>query len=35
MGKPPYDYWIDDKAMNDKDFYMTDITSGETETNTI
>ena len=35
MGKPPYDYWIDDKAYNVKDFFMTDTTTGETETITL
>jgi len=35
MGKPPYDYWIDDKAYNVKDFFMTDTATGETETITL
>jgi hypothetical protein len=35
MGKPPYDYWIDDKAFNVQDFFMTDIRSGETSSMTL
>jgi len=35
MGKPPYDYWIDDKAFNVKDFFMTDLSTGKTETTTL
>ena len=35
MGKPPYDYWIDDKAFNVQDFFMTDIKSGETSSMTL
>jgi len=35
MGKPPYDYWIDDKAFNVKDFFMTDTRTGETQSMTL
>lgn len=35
MGKPPYDYWIDDKAFNVKDFFMIDVKSGETSSMTL
>ena len=33
MGKPPYDYWIDDKAFNVDSYFMTD--SHRTQTTTI
>ena len=35
MGKPSYDYWIDDKAFNVKDFFMTDVRTGETKSMTL
>ena len=35
MGKQSYDYWIDDKAFNDKDFFMTDTRTGETQSMTL
>ena len=35
MGKPPYDYWIDDKAFNVKDFFMSDLRTGETTSMTL
>jgi len=30
MGKPSYDFWIDDKAFNVDDFFVTDTRTGET-----
>ena len=35
MGKPSYDYWIDDKAFNVQDFFMTDVRTGETKSMTL
>ena len=35
MNKPAYDYWIDDKAFNVRDFFMTDIKSGNTRSMTL
>ena len=35
MGKPPYDYWIDDRAYNVNDFFMVDTRTGETESMTL
>ena len=35
MGKPSYDYWIDDKAFNVQDFFMSDLRTGETQSMTL
>ena len=35
MGKPPYDYWIDDRAYNVDDFFMVDTRTGETKSMTL
>jgi len=35
MGKPAYDYWIDDRAYNVNDFFMVDTKTGETESMTL
>tara|TARA_R110001583_G_scaffold127964_2_gene279734 strand:- start:4136 stop:4477 length:342 start_codon:yes stop_codon:yes gene_type:complete len=35
MGKPSYDYWIDDKAFNVENFFMSDLKTGETESMTL
>ena len=35
MGKPSYDYWIDDKAFNVQDFFMVDTRTGETQSLTL
>tara|TARA_R100000231_G_scaffold22927_1_gene21722 strand:- start:634 stop:975 length:342 start_codon:yes stop_codon:yes gene_type:complete len=35
LGKPSYDYWIDDRAHNVEDFFMVDTETGETETITL